>query len=91
MLEILIHKYEIIDAVLKMDCERCEYNFLDEQEFVLKKLRTIQNEYHHGYEILKEKLEKSGFKIKYTKPEKVFNSDSSNPKMTIRYIYVRRE
>jgi len=87
----LIHKYEIIDAVLKIYCERCEYNFLDEQEFVLKKLRTIQIEYHRGYEILKKKLEKSGFKTKYTKPVKAFNSDSSNPNMTIRYIYVRRE
>jgi len=90
-LETLIHKYEIRDAVLKMDCEGCEYSLLDEGEDVLKRLEMIQIEYHYGYEKLKEKLEKSGMKVKYTKPVKVFNSDASNPNMTVGFIYAKRE
>jgi len=87
----LLNKYEIDDAVLKMDCEGCEYNLLDEDESILKRLRMIEIEYHSGYEKLKEKLEKLGFKVKYSEPKKGYNLYSSYPNIGTGYIYARRE
>lgn len=63
-LKTLLNKYEIENAVLKMDCEGCEHNLLDEDYEVLRRFNLIQIEYHYGYEKLKEKLEKCGFNVK---------------------------
>jgi len=90
-LKTLLNKYEIEDAILKMDCEGCEYNLLDEDEDILRRLRMIQIEYHYGYEKLKEKLEEFGFKVKYTEPVKTYNPDASNPNMVVGYIYAKRQ
>jgi len=90
-LKTLLNVYEIEDAILKMDCEGCEYNLLDEDENILKRLRMIQIEYHNGYEKLKEKLEESGFKVKFIHPEKSYNLYASNPNIGIGYIHARRE
>jgi len=90
-LKTLLNKYEIEDAILKMDCEGCEYNLLDEDEDILRRLRMIQIEYHYGYEKLKEKLEEFGFKVKYTEPVKTYNPDASNPNMVLGYIYAKRQ
>jgi len=90
-LKTLLNEYEIEDAILKMDCEGCEYNLLDEDEDILKRLRMIQIEYHYGYEKLKEKLEELGFKVKYTEPVKSYNPCASNPNRVVGYIYARRE
>ena len=56
-------------AILKMDCEGCEYDviFSSSQE-TLKRFSHIQIEYHYGYKNLKEKLEKCGFSVKVTRP-----------------------
>jgi FkbM family methyltransferase len=89
-LEELINQYEIKDAILKIDCEGCEYNLLDEDNDVLQKLSKIQIEYHYGYEKLKEKLEKSGFIVRYTEPKKDYNLDFSNPNMVVGFIYAER-
>jgi len=89
-LKTLFNKYEIEEAILKMDCEGCEYNLLDEDEDILKRLRMIQIEYHYGYEKLKEKLEKLGFKVKYTEP-KLYNVHAANPNMVVGYIYAKSE
>jgi len=84
-LRTLLNRYEIKDAILKMDCEGCEYNILNEEDEVLGKFEQIQIEYHYGYEKLKDKLEKSGFIIKYTEPKKSHNSN-----MVSGYIYAER-
>jgi len=36
-LEMLLNEFYIKEAVLKMDCEGCEYNILNEDDSVLKK------------------------------------------------------
>jgi FkbM family methyltransferase len=55
--------------ILKMDCEGCEYEtILSANENTLQKFSHIMIEYHHGYKNLKEKLEKSGFKVSVTRP-----------------------
>lgn len=62
---------ETRENVLKMDCEGCEYEtILSASKETLQKFTHIQIEYHNGYENLKEKLEKSGFEVSFTRPIK---------------------
>ena len=58
------------DLLLKMDCEGCEYNLLDEETDTLKMFKRIVIEYHHGYENLVVKLRDCNFDVKYTEPHK---------------------
>lgn len=88
-LKTLLDKYEIENAVLKMDCEGCEYNLLYEEDDVLRRFNIIQIEYHYGYEKLKEKLKKCGFNVTYTKPKKTYGEFASNPNMMVGWIYAR--
>jgi FkbM family methyltransferase len=57
------------EAVLKMDCEGCEYEIiLSSTADTLRYFSHIELEYHHGYKNLKEKLEKCGFQVSVTRP-----------------------
>ncbi|MEM3829960.1 MAG: FkbM family methyltransferase [Conexivisphaerales archaeon] len=62
-LKTLLQKYSIDDAVLKMDCEGCEYGLLDEECSVLSKFNRIAMEYHLGPEKIIDKLKKCGFAV----------------------------
>jgi FkbM family methyltransferase len=86
----IVHDYRIDNAVLKMDCEGCEYNLLSEDNEVLRKFKRIQIEYHYGYKDLVHKLRANSFKVKYTQPKKVYNKDAINPNLSIGYIYAER-
>ncbi|MFP3257413.1 MAG: FkbM family methyltransferase [Candidatus Nanopusillus acidilobi] len=87
----LIESFNIKEALLKMDCEGCEYeSILNENDETLKIFKKIQLEYHYGYEKLKEKLEKLGFRVECTKPLKVYNPDATNPNLEVGYIYAER-
>ena len=90
-LKTLLNKYEIEDAVLKMDCEGCEYNLLEEDNEDLMKFSMVRIEYHYGFEKIKEKLEKSGFKVRFTEPLNTYNASAVNPNMVLGYIYAKRE
>jgi len=53
----LLSEYGIDEAVLKMDCEGCEYEaILSEDDGVLKVFKEMVVEYHYGYRNLVEKL-----------------------------------
>lgn len=82
-LKTLLNDYKIDDAILKMDCEGCEYNLLNENNDTLRKFNRIQIEYHYGYEKLKNKLESAGFHVKYTDP--VIGANNKN--MHMGYLY----
>ena len=82
----LLEKYRLDSVLLKMDCEGCEYNLLNEDDNTLKKIKRIQIEYHYGYERLKNKLEGLGFKVRYTEP--VVGAENKN--MYMGYIYARQ-
>jgi len=87
----LIERFNLREALLKMDCEGCEYeSILNENDETLKTFKRIQLEYHYGYEKLKEKLERAGFNVKYTEPKKSHNTDATNPDMEIGYIYAEK-
>ncbi len=90
-LKTLLSDYHIDRAVLKMDCEGCEYNLLKEDNDTLKRFKRIQIEYHYGYEKLKEKLEDAGFTVTYSKPVKYFIKDATGHNMVLGYIYAKVE
>ncbi len=57
------------DLILKMDCEGCEYNLLNEDNSIIRKFSQIQIEYHYGYKKLVKKLNKAGFQVEYVNRE----------------------
>jgi len=76
----IIDKYNITEAILKMDCEGCEYDsILNESDETLKKFDMIQIEYHNGCQQLKNKLESIGFEVTCTS------------KRSVGFIYAKRE
>jgi len=89
-LKTLLKENNFDTAVLKMDCEGCEYNIVNEQDETLRKFKQIQMEYHYGYEKLKSKLEDAGFTVRYTEPTKSYNKEATNPNMSLGYIYAER-
>lgn len=63
-LEQILNEFGSTDAVLKMDCEGCEYEtLLNSSKETLQKFSHIQIEYHNGYQNIKKKLENCGFKV----------------------------
>lgn len=68
-LEDIINANSIESAVLKMDCEGCEYDaILSSSTSVLQRFTHMHLEYHYGYKNLKTKLEDSGFTVSVTSP-----------------------
>jgi len=90
-LENIIKNNKIESALLKMDCEGCEYDsILNSSEDTLKKFSHIQLEYHYGYKNIKNKLEKCGFKVSITKPIFNLNYEASESKMYIGFLYAKK-
>jgi len=88
-LKTILNDYHIDNAVLKMDCEGCEYNIIKEDNDTLRKFKRIEMEYHYGYEKLKEKLEEVGFTVTYSEPHKSFNKNATEHNMVLGYIYAK--
>jgi len=64
----LAEKYGLSGAVLKMDCEGCEYEaVLGAGRADLRRFSFIILEYHYGYENLRKKLESCGFSVRIAK------------------------
>ena len=78
-----------MNLLLKMDCEGCEYNILNESDQILNRFSKIIIEYHKGYEKLKEKLEHAGFIVTYTQPRERF-SNKTKERLIQGYLYAKR-
>ena len=89
-LKTILSMFNIKEAVLKMDCEGCEYNLLNEDRDTIRRFKRIQIEYHYGYEELYKYLKDNGFDVKYTEPRDSYNSYALNPNMKVGYIYATR-
>jgi FkbM family methyltransferase len=89
-LKTLFQMYKINNAIVKMDCEGCEYALLEEDDETLKNIDMMQIEYHYGYSELVEKLKKAGFYVKYTEPNYHYNKEAENPNRLVGYIYAKR-
>ena len=79
------------NLILKMDCEGCEYNLLNEDDEILAKFERIQIEYHYGYSELEKKLEDAGFVVSHTHPRKAYQLDYSPPKLMVGYLFAKRK
>ncbi len=88
-LEQVANVYKLKDAILKIDCEGCEYEIiLKASRDVLRRFSEIQVEYHYGYKNIEERLREMGFDVKITKPTKKYNFATSSI-MTVGFINAR--
>ena len=84
-LEDILEKFNIKSAILKIDCEGCEYDvILSSSKKTLQKFPDMFIEYHYGYKNLKEKLENCGFKVIITEPPIFYN----NPELKYTKTYM---
>ena len=88
----ILKRFEITEeAVLKIDCEGCEYGVLLEMKNSdLRKFKQIQIEYHYGYLNIKKKLESAGFRVTNTMPIHSANSEAENKQMLVGLIYASK-
>ncbi len=74
---------KVTDAALKVDIEGGERElFRNATSEALGKFSLIHVEYHYGYLDILKRLEKEGFKVKYTKPSYVFKEFGKKPMIT---------
>jgi len=83
-LETLINEFDIKEAVLKIDCEGCEYNLLNEDDGVLKKFKRIILEFHYGYKNIESKLKNAGFSTKVLRIQKSGGEEPSLKSMALK-------
>ncbi len=89
-LESIVKENDLNDAVLKIDCEGCEYNLLLKTDSkILRRFSKMQIEYHYGYKNLVGRLEELGFKVKVTKPIKKYNF-ATRSVMVVGFINAKR-
>jgi len=62
----IIKDFDVNDAILKLDCEGCEYEtILNSSSEILQKFTDIQIEYHNGYKDLEKKLLSVNFEVSH--------------------------
>ena len=70
----------IEDAVMKIDCEGCEYSAILEAECdTLSMFSHIMGEYHYGASELIKKLNSCGFDLQFSRPSYYFDPSKENP------------
>lgn len=89
-LQSILEENRLSSAVLKMDCEGCEYDIiLNASDITLRHFPSIQIEYHYGYQNLKDKLERVGFQVKNTRPRFSYNPYANRPHTYVGFLYAR--
>ena len=82
-LDTLVQELELDNAVLKIDCEGCEYDvLLYSKEDTLNAFSEILCEYHYGSDKLVSKLKKIGFEIEELKESRFFYNPNSDVPLT---------
>lgn len=86
----IVERYNIEDAVLKIDCEGCEYEIiLTCERDIIRHFSHIQMEYHFGYSEIKKNLEEKGYTV-WASKGKYSKSPSSNLLMKAGDLYAIR-
>jgi FkbM family methyltransferase len=87
-LEDVLDQYGVESAVLKMDCEGCEYDtILYTSANTLRRFTLIQIEYHYGYKNLAMRLKSAGFLVKTTRPHFRTSPNANTPHMYVGMLY----
>ncbi|MCI4330883.1 MAG: FkbM family methyltransferase [Thermoplasmata archaeon] len=70
----LVERYDVHDAVLKLDCEGAEYDaIIGTPRETLRRFRQIQIEYHYGYRNLESCLGQAGFRVRHSRAHRTVN------------------
>ncbi len=89
-LDSIVEENNLGDAVLKMDCEGCEYDsILKAGDTTLRAFKEIKLEYHHGYKDLKKRLNEVGFKVTCTRPYHMKSRDEKEQGKDIYLGYLK--
>jgi hypothetical protein len=80
----LINEFNIKEALLKIDCEGCEYNILYEDDVVLKKFKRIVLEFHYGYKNIESKFKHAGFSTEVLRIQKSSGDEPSLKSMALK-------
>ena len=68
-LDEIVRRHNLKDAILKIDCEGCEYDIvLKTRPEVLRRFSQIMIEYHYGFRDIEKKLREAGFSIWHDLP-----------------------
>jgi FkbM family methyltransferase len=87
----VINTYGVESAVLKIDCEGCEYGLiLSSTAQDLRKFDEIIVECHYGYVNIENKLESAGFKTRHTAISYIHNPRASPQHMCINFVFATR-
>lgn len=86
----LVDRYGLSHAVLKVDCEGCEYAVLTSgSTSALQAFDEVQVEYHYGLGAIPQALAESGFKVEWSDPVRRKYRDQIRP-MDKGWIRARR-
>lgn len=82
----IVQRFKLNDALLKMDCEGCEYDVILKSSYgTLRKFEKVVVECHNGSRSVEEKLKSAGFMVKKTLPK--YSPDGN---MYINLIFAKR-
>jgi len=89
-LDEIVNQFKLNKAVLKSDCEGCEYNIiLTASDKALYAFDQIIMEYHYGYRNLVKRLRQAGFKVKYALPEYTHSTEAEDSNVYFSLIYAK--
>jgi FkbM family methyltransferase len=77
----IVKRFKINRAVMKIDCEGCEYWLIMNAPInVLKRFDRIVIAHHFNYVPMEKKLQKAGFKVRHTPTQSVKDAKDKNDK-----------
>jgi len=89
-LDEIVKRFDLKNAILKIDCEGCEYNLiLNASDDDLKAFDQIIMEYHYGYINLVNRLRQAGFKVKCALPKYFYGIEAEDSNMYVGLIYAK--
>lgn len=92
-LNTLVERWNVSDALLKVDCEGAEYGIIrGAKRNVLRLFTRIVMEYHYGIQDLPNLLDSAGFSVTCTRPKRIISRFHEQPCMHLGMLCaVRRD
>jgi len=87
----IVETYGVSKAVMKMDCEGCEYKaLLNTNPEYLEAFDQFGLEYHYGEKLLVGLFSNLGYKVYADKPIKIYNKSSKPHLMNVGMLYAKK-